>query len=819
MQDFFASRLQDVLTSFVLMNIRIARVITMRFLCHVLLASAVLIIQFPARAQSAQGTQSGNVQSPAPEWPFPATAAKSTEVTISSKGPQEKDGNVYKLHDAVEIDYRDYTLRADEITYDQDSGNAIANGHVTLDGGPNDEHIEASRAEFNIRTQLGKFENVLARSGAEIGVKKATLTTTEPFTFTGSSVEKTGPERYVIQHGTVTSCALPKPKWTLNAERIDIDLSDTARIYNTTFRVEGVPVLYLPFATHPTTNLGRHTGFLVPTFGVSSRKGTIVGDSIYFAINRSMDATVGAEYFSSRGWSQHGTFRARPSEYSSIDFDYFGVVDRGIGTPKVDQGGQDVKLASEALFPHGVRGVADVNYLSSFVFRLAFTEGFTQAVNSEVKSQAFLSKDYDGYFLNAYAARYQNFQSATPGDLITIFHVPSVNLSSVDRSFSATPVYWSFDGTVGGVTREEPTIETDGVVGRFDVNPRASIPLQFHGWTFRPELGLRDTYYSERSAGVNGAILDDGLNRRAIEAIMELRTPALGRIFDQTVFGHKLKHTFEERAIYRRVNGVSGFQNVIRFDALDILSDTNEIEYGMIHRLFAKPVNKDCSKKEFDENGVEKPCSDASRELLSWELKQVYYFDPTFGGAIINGKRNVVTTSLDFAGISFLTEPRKFSPIVSKIRVSASQHVEGSWEFDYDPVASRINASTLFVDYRFDQLFFGGSHAFLRAPGEILVSNPIPGPDRFNQFRFLGGYGGPNKPGWSSAAGIGFDSNFDFLQYGSFQATHNWDCCGVSVEYRRYALGNVRNENQFRFAFSLANIGLFGNMKRQERLF
>ena len=227
------------------MNIRTARVIMLRLVCHLLLACTVLMIRLPAQTQTAPlqsaPTQSGNPQSPAPAWPFPAAASRGTEVTISSKGAQEKEGNVYKLHQDVQIEFRDYTLRADEIVYDEDSGSAVATGHVTLDGGPNDEHMEATRAEYNIRTQQGRFDNVVARSGASIGVRKATLTTTEPFTFTGRSVEKTGPQRYVIHHGTVTSCALPKPKWTLNAERIDVDLSDTARIFNTTFRVEGVP--------------------------------------------------------------------------------------------------------------------------------------------------------------------------------------------------------------------------------------------------------------------------------------------------------------------------------------------------------------------------------------------------------------------------------------------------------------------------------------------------------------------------------------------------------------------------------------------------
>ncbi len=42
---------------------------------------------------------------------------------------------------------------------------------------------------------------------------------------------------------------------------------------------------------------------------------------------------------------------------------------------------------------------------------------------------------------------------------------------------------------------------------------------------------------------------------------------------------------------------------------------------------------------------------------------------------------------------------------------------------------------------------------------------------------------------------------------------------GISIEYRRFALGAVRNENQFRFSLSLANIGTFGTLRRQERLF
>jgi len=91
--------------------------------------------------------------------------------------------------------------------------------------------------------------------------------------------------------------------------------------------------------------------------------------------------------------------------------------------------------------------------------------------------------------------------------------------------------------------------------------------------------------------------------------------------------------------------------------------------------------------------------------------------------------------------------------------------------------------------------------------------------EKFNQFRAVLGYGSVNKRGFSGAFNLGIDANVDQVQYGSTQLAYNWDCCGVNLEYRRFALANVRNENQFRFTFALANVGAFGNLRRTERLF
>src|SRR5260370_6956302 len=128
-----------------------------------------------------------------------------------------------------------------------------------------------------------------------------------------------------------------------------------------------------------------------------------------------MDTTLGGEYYSKRGWSQRGEFRARPSDSSYVFFNYLGVVDRGIGAPpnRQDQGGEDAHFLAERRFGT-FRGIANVDYLSSFVFRIAFTDVYTQAIDSEPRSQIFLSTTTSGFHFHPPPDPYQTFDTFTP---------------------------------------------------------------------------------------------------------------------------------------------------------------------------------------------------------------------------------------------------------------------------------------------------------------------------------------------------------------------------------------------------------------------
>src|SRR5207248_1311458 len=204
--------------------------ITTVFFCHLLLTPTLVTSQLllPVAGRDLQNEQ----QDTKPPDALPgAPSGNDEEITIRA-AEQQKDGPVFKLRGQVEIHYRTFVLYADEITYNSATGDATLEGHVVLDGGPNDEHIQAGHGRYNIRTEVGRFYDVIGTTGLRLRGGHTLLTSSTPFAFTGKLVEKTGPDHYVVHDGTVTTCELPKPKWIFSARKVVVDVGGNAKIYH-----------------------------------------------------------------------------------------------------------------------------------------------------------------------------------------------------------------------------------------------------------------------------------------------------------------------------------------------------------------------------------------------------------------------------------------------------------------------------------------------------------------------------------------------------------------------------------------------------------
>ncbi len=856
-------------------------------LAHSELAAGQLTTQAPPSRAPAEPLPDDASQAKFPTAYALPDPAETLPLTITSRGPQSYQGHVLTLDEEVVIAYRDRILRADHIVYNRDTEEVVATGHLVITGGANGERIAASHGTYNLRSATGRFYDVSGSVAMRSRVShpddeplplppgyasatRSIYTSGNPFLFTGRMVVKTGPENYDVYDGTVTSCQLPRPDWIFSSAHLNLD-GDEARAHGSVFRLLNVPILYFPYATHPIDPEDRESGVLTPTVGQSSTKGFILGEQVYLTLGRSADLTVGADYYSSRGFAQNATFRYRGQGLDFVQAHYSGLLDRGFIQNGIytNQGGEDVTFAGRRDFNANTRAAANVEYLSSYVYREAFTDNFNQAVTSDVVSTAYVQHQAAGYEFAGLADRYQGIKliaqasTGTPQQQVRLFHVPTVQVTSLDHLFQTTGFEYTLDAAASGLKRTQPNFATGGVVERLDVHPELARPFSLDGWRLRPALAGRETLYSRSRVVpyVQGAPpLESlaGLSRSDLEFTLDVRPPVIERTFTPggslaRLFGTQLRHTLEPEFNYRYTTGVSNFAQVLRFDETDIVSNTNEVQYGITQRLFRRvESSQPCRANELPQGGgfnseeATEPIPSSipgkgcgNEELITWRLTQKYFFNPTFGNAVINGRRNIFSSTLDLSGVAFLTEPRNISPLISRLRVRTSNKTDVEWDFDLDTGAKKFTANNVFLDVHQGNTFAALSYSLLDAPGRFYTSGVSSTVSSFNQLRLLIGYGQPTKPGLSMASNIGLDlcpatptatattsgttaqpsASCALLQYAALQTSYNWNCCGLAIEYRKFELGSVRNENVYRFNFTLANIGSAGNLRRAERLF
>ena len=855
------------------------------------------------------------------------------DIAILESDTQTKDGDLYTLTGDAIITYRDHVLRADTVTYNATTGEATAQGHVKLTGGDNDEYIKATHGTYNVHAGTGEFYDVNGSVGLGTSSSQhAGYQNPNPFLFSGRKVVKTGPQHYDVYDGAVTSCLLPRPDWQLFAHHFVID-DQKAKASNSVFRLLGIPLLPLPYVTHPTDTDERQSGILIPVFGYSSAskdtgsKGLTIGEQGYLTLGRSADLTVGMLYYSLRGFSENGTVRYRGPADDFFTAHFSALQDRGFDTPTVNaqgnpiilyvnQGGEDVTSAFRWKLAPNTRAVGDAEYLSSYVYREVFTENFNQAVSSDITSTVYLMNEKNGYSTDLRFDRYQGLKVVPiltkPGEEVKVFHAPSIDFSADDHHIEGTPLLWNLNASAAGLKRVQPNFVSSGIIERLDLRPELSLPLHFDGWNIFASVAARESFYSRSryvppsgTYGPNATPIEitSPANRADGEITIDIRPPTIERTFTvapslQWLLGSEVRHTIDSEITYRDVKGINNFLSILRFDDVDLASDTNELDYAFTQHLYFRPRPRPVKvvkpkpgcpvtpaklaneaptetataiepvpQATNDANGIPDasatapdrptrtharradPCAPdpkaaaVQQEWFSWKIEQKFFFDPTFGNAVINTRRNIFDTTLNLSGIAFLTEPRDISPVISRMRFRTSGHTDFEWDLDYDTGANKINSSNVFVDTHEKAFFAGLSYALLNAPGrtytEVIdtTTNTATGLTtsaiaNFSQMRLLGGYGTPSKPGISAAVGAGLDlhsgsviaspdviDTAGFIQYLTIQSSYNWNCCGLSVEYRKYDLGAIRNEGSYRFNFTLANIGSAGNLRRAESLF
>ncbi|HUY14020.1 MAG TPA: LPS assembly protein LptD [Terriglobia bacterium] len=731
---------------------------------------------------------------------------------------QRKIKDMYYLRGHVLMTYKDMRMSADRVDFNNATGDVVARGHVVFDDPKG--HLEAPEAHYNVNTEKGYFLHAHGYIQNMMKSNKRELVTNTPYYVRAQEIDRIGPDLYTVHRASLSACQRESTGWSLYVGSAKLEVGNEMSSHWAIFRFLRLPLFILPDASHSINGNLRHTGFLLPHVGQDSQKGFVIGDGFYWAINPSSDLLLGLEDYSYRGVAEDARFRARPSATSNLTADIFHINDHGSGPLRqVRAPGESVDVTGDAdNFLDGFRGVVDVDYINSLAFRTTWSDTFNAAVFSEAHQTGFLSKNFDAYSLNIYTDRYQDFLSAAPNDLqsIIISQVPSFSFSGSDKQIGQSPFLFSFDSSASGVARSEPGFTTPPLSARVDFFPHLTVRTKpLWGFHLTPTLGIRETYYGT-SLAPGGA----PVNRFLGQVTADLRPPSFEKVFSHPFLGHRFKHVIEPDIQYNLIKSPSygNIQNILRFDQSDVWTETNELDFSVNNTILMKKADR---SKENEDGKHGSETSSNARDLISWQLSERYFFDPTFGGVVTPGSTVAIEPTLALTGFAF-PEGHPYSPLDSVLKFAPFSNYDTELVTDFDPhggqvldagVSSRIHRGDLSLGVT----DFFTNHTEL-LPSPLVPDVPISQLPTFNLLTTQATYGNIQSKGLTGSVRVDYNLAQGIAQDFAIRLRYNFGCFAINVEFQRFNLGFLRNESFFRSSLSLANIGTLGNLNPAEPL-
>ncbi|HKP67902.1 MAG TPA: LPS assembly protein LptD [Pyrinomonadaceae bacterium] len=732
----------------------------------------------------------------------------------------------------VDVRYGVYRLQADKVMLYEEENRMVAEGSVVFDHG-DDQRITGARADWNLKTKLGTFED-------STGFTNQTNDGTVIY-FTAERVERTALDEVLVTKGKFTACEEAVPKWSFTADEARIKINDKIKLKNAKFRVKDVPLIPLPFASIPIEQRDRQSGFLTPTFGFSGNKGFRLSGAYFLTLGRSADVTIRGDLYTQRGVGYGLDFRTRANSRSYLNFGFYAVKDRIFGaseSPETpDQGGSLVYAEGVHYFQNGFSAAADVRLTSNLDFRQVFSDGIQQIISPIEVSQGFVNKSWDNYELNL-LARAQVI--SIPNVRVKSRNLPSVHFEKRPSMLSfLKPVYFSFQTSVEGISRREEVdnvelyramtgsdpVVTPALGQRFDIFPEVTLPISTKYVNFTATAGGRVTYYSN-SFSDRREVVGRDIIRKYGEFQFDVRPVALAKNYFGKNDVFKFRHVIEPFLTYRFLRGVDNFSKIIRIDDLDTIADTNEIEFGLTNRIYTRryseAVTDEAQRLLQANSGNQKDATSIQPyEIFNISIRGKYFFDPRFGGALIPGQRNQIEPMTALSFYTFGGVPRLWSPlnIEATYRPQRTIFFNARADIGVHGDGVRSGSATIGYDTPLVKVFqtFYYTRAVTLVPSLQIYANAAgkePGTLRGSQ--------------WSPSVFVGNRSHgpyggvslfFDFenrreaklspLISSLYTVGYAYDCCSLALQFSTFTVG-VRNENRVTFAFRLNGIGAFG---------
>ena len=622
---------------------------------------------------------------------LPTEGDRSTVASdLSARKVTATDRTHYKMEDEVQLQRLDQLLRADVVTFETETTDYIADGHVRMQDRSilaSADHAHGTGTPSTTFLDHVRYQLLTGRGNG-----------------TAATANMTDPDHGKLTDGTYSTCDPDDRRWYVRANDMTIDyVENRGTAHGATLYYGDVPFFWFPYLSFALNN-ERESGFLPPHIGYSSRRGLVLGAPYYLNLAPNYDATIEPRVSTQRGAMLQGQFRYLDAhDKAQIDFNYVphdNEVENELARYAAQQAiGQNLlaspldisrqrysfRIQDVSYFSSNWGAAINLNRVSDKQYFQDYGDNLSASATSLLGSSAYLngrgswwSASFGGdgaqvtqpYLSEAFEP-YRRLPRGT-------FQAEHELLGSLDAGINSEYVY--FRKSPYDIVAATPTTfqRVDALEGqRVDLYPYLAYPIETAGYFIRPELGVRYTSYDLHNLGdysTTNPTAPQFSNHTPSRSVPIFDIDA-GMIFERSAnfFGGDFTQTIEPRLFYLRVPyrnqsdlpvfdtqlPTFDFPGLFRsnaFTGADRQSNANNLTLAVTSRLI--------------DNG-------SGDELLSASLGQIHYFDA-------QRVRLPGYPEVDYSG----------SDYVAELDLRLNDNWEFKWDQQYNPNSRVFDPAT-----------------------------------------------------------------------------------------------------------------------------
>ncbi|MCG3175556.1 MAG: LPS-assembly protein LptD [Candidatus Omnitrophica bacterium] len=468
----------------------------------------------------------------------------------------------------VKIDYEDTLLTADKITVYTETGQALAEGNVTLV--QKDNTYKGPRGEYNFKTHKGRVEQMDAQFGPLYGKAR--------------QVERVDEGHFRATDGYVTTCCGDNPFYKIQSKQVDIHPGQKVTVRNAMLVVRGVPILFIPYYTQHFVNFDRFPVELVP--GKDSEWGMFLLSRWRYQLGQS-------EEFSSKGnvlvdWREENglgggfenIYKGKRIGRGAIRAYY---IDDKDAPDHLDSDRYRVQWRHQLQINEYTQLTAEYHKLSDadMTKDFFFREEYERDVNPDTYVSLVVNRPEYGLML---------LDRERVNDFATVVErSPEVRYDTYQKPFQGTDIFYRQEVRAANLKKEFGPTEHQIDAGRIDTDHTLLYRAKAGPVSVTPRIGTRQTYYSRT--------LPNEDEEDAFRGTVDPGVDASVRFFKTyDVYLHKygldynqVRHIFNPTVSYNfRPNPTRPRTVLQQFDAIDAIDKQHYLRFNFQNTLQTK---------------------------------------------------------------------------------------------------------------------------------------------------------------------------------------------------------------------------------------